>query len=88
MNICLIVFIFQEWLIINMSGEKIINSEINAASSLLIHQKSVKTSSRRVNINILLDRAREVEKKENRINLISVGMTLSLIFIVGIILSF
>ena len=71
-----------------MSGEKIINSEINAASSLLIHQKSVKTSSRRVNINILLDRAREVEKKENRISLISVGLTLSLIFIVGIVLSF
>ena len=88
MNICLIVFIFQEWLIINMSGEKIINSEINDASSLLIPQKSVKTSSRPVNINILLDRAREVEKKENRISLISVGLTLSLIFIVGIVLSF
>jgi hypothetical protein len=71
-----------------MSGEKIINSEINAASSLLISQKSVKTSSRPVNINILLDRAREVEKKENRISLISVGLTLSLIFIVGIVLSF
>jgi len=71
-----------------MSGEKIINSEINAASSLLIPQKSVKTSSRPVNINILLDRAREVEKKENRISLISVGLTLSLIFIVGIVLSF
>jgi len=88
MNICLIVFIFQEWLIINMSGEKIINSEINDTSSVLIPQKSVKTSSRRVDINVLLNRAREVEKKENRINLISVGMTLSLIFIVGIILSF
>ena len=88
MNICLIVFIFQEWLITKMSGEKIINSEINAASSLLISQKSVKTSSRPVNINILLDRVREVEKKENRISLISVGLTLSLIFIVGIVLSF
>jgi len=71
-----------------MSGEKIINSEINDTSSVLIPQKSVKTSSRRVDINVLLNRAREVEKKENRINLISVGMTLSLIFIVGIILSF
>jgi len=88
MNISSIVFIFQQWLIINMSGEKIINSEINAASSLLISQKSVKTSSRPVNINILLDRVREVEKKENRISLISVGLTLSLIFIVGIVLSF
>ena len=88
MNICLIVFIFQEWLIINMSGEKIINSEINDTSSVLIPQKSVKTSSRRVDINVLLNRAREVEKKENRINLISVGLTLSLIFIVGIVLSF
>ena len=71
-----------------MSGEKIINSEINDTSSVLIPQKSVETSSRRVDINVLLNRAREVEKKENRINLISVGMTLSLIFIVGIILSF
>ena len=71
-----------------MSGEKIINSEINDTSSVLIPQKSVKTSSRRVDINVLLNRAREVEKKENRINLISVGLTLSLIFIVGIVLSF
>jgi hypothetical protein len=71
-----------------MSGEKIINSEINEASSLLTPQKSVETSSRRIDINVLLNRAREVEKKENRISLISVGLTLSLIFIVGIVLSF
>ena len=71
-----------------MSAEKIINSEITDVSSLVIPQKSVKTSSRRVNINILLDRARVVQKKENRTSLISVGLTLSLIFIVGIILSF
>ena len=42
----------------------------------------------RVNINHLIARARKVKEKETITNLIFVGLTLSLIFIIGIILSF
>ena len=42
----------------------------------------------RVNINHLITRARKVKEKETITNLIFVGLTLFLIFIFGIILSF
>tara|TARA_B100000795_G_scaffold153891_1_gene115351 strand:+ start:402 stop:620 length:219 start_codon:yes stop_codon:yes gene_type:complete len=72
-----------------MSAEKINNVEINTLSSLQNHQKGeVVSSSGRVDINILLNRARKVKEKEYRNNLIFIGLSLSLIFIVGIILSF
>ena len=72
-----------------MSAEKINNVEINTLSSLQNHQKGeVVSSSGRVDINILLNRARKVKEKENLTNVIFVGLTTVLIFIVGIILSF
>ena len=71
-----------------MSAEKIISSEVNDLSTLETFQKNKKVSSGRVDINILLNRAREVEKKESRSNLVFAGLILSLIVIVGIILSF
>ena len=72
-----------------MSTEKIISKEIDDLSSLTTLQKNEEVSSSgRVDINILLNRARKVREKETRTNLVFVGLTFSLIFIVGLILSF
>ena len=72
-----------------MSAEKIINTRVDNLSSLVTPEKSEEVSSSgRVDINILLNRARKVKKKETLTNLVFVGLTLSLIFVVGLILSF
>ena len=72
-----------------MSAEKISSTEINNLSPLATPEKSGAVSSPgRVDINILLNRARKVKEKETLTNLVFLGLTLSLIFIVGIILSF
>ena len=72
-----------------MSAEKIINKQANDLPSLATSEQSEEVSSSgRVDINILLNRARKVKEKETLTNLVFVGLTLSLIFIVGIILSF
>jgi hypothetical protein len=72
-----------------MSAEKIINTRVDNLSSLVTPEKSEEVSSSgRVDINVLLNRARKVKEKETRTNLVFVGLTLSLIFVVGLILSF
>ena len=72
-----------------MSAEKIINTRVDNLSSLATPEKSKEVSSSgRVDINILLNRARKVKEKETLTNLVFVGLTLSLIFVVGLILSF
>ena len=72
-----------------MSTEKIINTRVDNLSSLETLEKSEEVSSSgRVDINILLNRARKVKEKETLTNLVFVGLTLSLIFVVGLILSF
>ena len=72
-----------------MSAEKIISKEINDLSSLTTAKNSkVVSSSGRVDINILLNRARKVQEKETRTNLIFGGLIVSLVLIVGLILSF
>ena len=72
-----------------MSAEKIINTQVDNLPSLGTLEKSEEVSSSgRVDINILLDRARKVKEKETLTNLVFVGLTLSLIFVVGLILSF
>ena len=72
-----------------MSGEKINSTKVNELPPLGTPGKSEEVSSSgRVDINILLNRARKVKEKETLINLVFVGLALSLIFIVGIILSF
>ena len=72
-----------------MSSEKIISTKINNLTSLPTPKKSEEIlSSGRVDINILLNRARKVEEKKVRTNLVFGGLTLSLVFVVGIILSF
>ena len=72
-----------------MSAEKKFSSGISGLTSFVTPEKSVEVSSSgRVDINILLNRARKVKEKEVRTNLVFIGLTLSLIFVVGIILSF
>jgi hypothetical protein len=72
-----------------MSTEKIINTQVDNLSSLATPEKSEEVSSSgRVDINILLNRARKVKEKETLTNLVFVGLTLSLIFVFGLILSF
>jgi hypothetical protein len=72
-----------------MSAEKIISTEINNLPPLETSKKSEEVSSSgRVDINILLTRARKEKEKETKTNLIFFGLMLSLIIIVGLILSF
>jgi len=72
-----------------MSTEKIINREINDLPPLEIPEKSEEVSSSgRVDINILLNRARKEKEKENLTNLVFAGLTSCLIIVAGIILSF
>ena len=72
-----------------MSAEKIISPEVNDLPPLATPEKSEEVSSSgRVDINILLNRARKVQEKETRVNLVFGGLIISLIFVVGLILSF
>ena len=71
-----------------MSAEKNLDIKINNLPPLKTFQKKQQVISGRVDINVLLDRARKVQEKENFSRLIFVGLTLCLIFIVGMILSF
>lgn len=71
-----------------MSAEKNLDILINDLPHLKTPQKSEEVISGRVDINVLLDRARKVQEKENFTKLIFIGLTLCLIFIVGMILSF
>ena len=72
-----------------MSAEKISSIEVNDLPPLATPEKSEEVSSSgRVDINILLNRARKVKEKETLTNLVFIGLTLSIIFVVGVILSF
>ena len=72
-----------------MSAEKINTPEINNLPPLVTTENIEEVSSSgRVDINILLKRARKVREKDTITNLIYVALTLSLIFLVGLILSF
>ena len=71
-----------------MSAEKNLDILIKDLPPLKTPQKSEEVISGRVDINVLLDRARKVKDKESFTKLIFTGLTLCLIFIVGMILSF
>ena len=72
-----------------MSAEKKFNSEIIDLPTFVTPKKIEEVSSSgRVDINILLNRARRLKEKETRANFVFAGLMLSLIFIVGLILSF
>ena len=72
-----------------MSAEKIISQETNNLPPLETPNiREEFSSSGRVDINILLNRARKEKKKETRTNLVFGGLIVCLMFIVGLILSF
>ena len=72
-----------------MSTEKITSAGIKDFPSLATTEKNEEVSSSgRVDINILLNRARKVKEKEIRTNLVFTGLIVSLIFVAGLILSF
>ena len=74
------------WFITGMRAEKISSTMINDLPPLETPKNSEEVSSSgRVDINILLNRARTVKEKETLTNLVFVGLTLSLIFVVGLI---
>ena len=89
MNIWRIVLSIVWWFITSMSAEKITSIDVNDLPPLETPKNNEEVSSSgRVDINILLNRARKVKEKETRTNLIFLGLTVSLIFVVGLILSF
>ena len=71
-----------------MSAEKVISTEINNLTSLENLSEKNKVFSGRVDINVLLNRARKEKEKKTQTNLLFLGLSISLILIVGIILSF
>jgi hypothetical protein len=72
-----------------MSLEKIISTEVNDLPPLETpNNKEEISSSGRIDINILLKRARKVKEKEARTSLVFAGLIVSLMFTVGLILSF
>ena len=70
-----------------MSAEKIINEGQNQTILKTPVLSEVKFAGR-VDINNLIARARKIEEKENKINLIFFGLISALVLIVGILLSF
>jgi preprotein translocase subunit Sss1 len=71
-----------------MSAEKIINTDREILTSLKIDEVSTRKTPDRVDINKLLARVRKKKEKESRMNVVFTGITVSLIGVVGIILSF
>ena len=71
-----------------MSAEKIINTQEKTIISSLQSNVNDEQSSGRVDINVLLNRARRIKDKENLTNLVFIGLTLCLVLIIGLILSF
>ena len=89
MNIGWIVLFIIKCFITSVSTEKITSQELNDLPPLKTPNNSEEVSSSgRVDINILLNRARKVKEKETRTNLVFAGLIVSLMFIVGLILSF
>ena len=71
-----------------MSAEKIIPEDTNDLTPFTPEKSEEVSSSGRVDINILLNRARKEREKEARTNLVFAGLIVSLMFTVGLILSF
>ena len=72
-----------------MSAEKKFSSGISDLPPFVTPEKSEEVSSSgRVDINILLNRASKVKEKETLTNLVFGGLIVCLVFVVGIILSF
>ena len=74
-------------LYLGMSAEYIKNSK-DENNHLKASVKNNIPNPKRVDINQLLNRVRKEQEKQRRINLVFIGLTLLLIFISGLILSF
>ena len=71
-----------------MSSEKKISYGESELPYFTTPIQNEEVSSKRVDINVLLNRARKTQEKETRTNLVLAGLGLSLVFVVGLILSF
>jgi len=71
-----------------VSAEKITIENQNVVTLKTPEVITEKSTFGRVDINVLLTRVREEKKKEQKVNLVFLGLFTSLICIVGIILSF
>ena len=71
-----------------MSAEKNLDARIKNLPHLETSQKSKEVILGRVDINVLLNRAKKTQDKENFTNLVFLGLILSLVLVVGMILSF
>ena len=72
-----------------MSSEKVSSTEVNDLPPLQAPNNSEEVSSPgRVDINVLLNRARKVRAKETLTNLVFLGLIVSVLFTIGLILSF
>ena len=72
-----------------MSLEKVISTEVIDLPPLETPNNSEEVSSSgKVDINILLNRARKEKEKEAKTNLVFAGLIVCLIFVAGLILSF
>jgi len=71
-----------------MSSEKKISAGESELPYFTTPIQNEEVSSKRVDINVLLNRARKTQEKETRTNLVLAGLGLSLVFVVGLILSF
>jgi len=78
------------WLNMPMSGEQIsIDRSVETPSKATIEtEKKTSVTSNRVNINHLMSKVRDEEKKQRKENLIFLGLIGSVIIITGIIASF
>ena len=88
MNIGWIALFIVWWFITGMSAEKIISQDTNDLPPFTPEKSEEVSSSGRVDINILLNRARKVKEKETLTNLVFGGLIVCLIFVAGLILSF
>ena len=66
-----------------MSGEQLTTKELNRKSDGLTFRKSLL----RVDINDLISRARQRNKKEKRENYIFIGLVLSAVVVTGVVAS-
>jgi preprotein translocase subunit Sss1 len=71
-----------------MSFEKKISSGESELPYFTTPIQNEEVSSKRVDINVLLNRARKTQEKETRTNLVLAGLGLCLVIVVGLILSF
>jgi uncharacterized protein (DUF39 family) len=82
------------WLNVSMSGEQIsidkyVDKSVEKRKKITIKsEKTTPTVSNRVNINHLMSKVRDEEKKQRKENLIFFGLIGSVIIITGIIASF